>query len=99
LNSSRTIKHDIEAFTGDATAIVDRLETVTFRYNDGDTEQQHLGFIAEDVATVFPMAVDQSGDTPTLNIAHILALTVAGLQEANTRIAELEAKVAELEGR
>jgi hypothetical protein len=99
LNSSRTIKHDIEAFTGDATSIVDGLETVTFRYNDGDTEQQHLGFIAEDVATVFPMAVDQSGDTPTLNIAHIIALSVAGLQEANTRIAELEAKVAELEGR
>lgn len=99
LNSSRTIKHDIEAFTGDATSIVDGLETVTFRYNDGDTEQQHLGFIAEDVATVFPMAVDQSGDTPTLNIAHIIALSVAGLQEANTRITELEAKVAELEGR
>jgi hypothetical protein len=99
LNSSRTIKHDIETFTGDATAIVDGLETVTFRYNDGDTEQQHLGFIAEDVATVFPMAVDQSGDTPTLNIAHIIALSVAGLQEANTRIAELEAKVTELEAR
>jgi hypothetical protein len=98
LNSSRTIKHDIEAFTGDATSIVGGLETVTFRYNDGDTEQQHLGFIAEDVETVFPMAVDQSGDTPTLNIAHIIALSVAGLQEANTRIAELEARVAELGG-
>jgi len=96
LNSSRTIKHDIEAFAGDATAIVNSLETVTFRYNDGDTDQQHLGFIAEDVATVFPMAVDQSGDTPTLNIAHIIALSVAGLQEANERIAQLEAQVAAL---
>ena len=99
LNSSRTIKHDIEAFTGDATSIVDGLETVTFRYNDGDTDQQHLGFIAEDVATVFPMAVDQSGDTPTLNIAHIIALSVAGLQEANERIAQLETRIAELEAR
>lgn len=97
LNSSRTIKHDIAAFDGDATSIVDGLEPVTFRYNN-EPDVQHLGFIAEDVATVFPIAVDDTGETPTLNIAHLLALTVAGLQEANARIAVLEARVSELEG-
>lgn len=97
LNSSRTIKHDIAAFDGDATSIVDGLEPVTFRYNN-EPDVQHLGFIAEDVATVFPIAVDDTGETPTLNIAHVLALAVAGLQEANARIAVLEARVSELEG-
>jgi len=94
LNSSRTIKENINDFSG-ATTVVDSLRPVSFSYIDGDG-QTCVGLIAEEVAEVLPIAVSDVGETPTLNLATVVGVAVAGLKEANARISELEAQVAAL---
>lgn len=92
LNSSRTIKENIADYSG-ATAVVDALRPVSFNYVDGDG-QTCVGLIAEEVAEVLPIAVSDVGDSPTLNLATVVGVLVAGLKEANARISALEERLA-----
>lgn len=95
--SSLTVKNTIQDYDG-ATAVIDSLRPVTFLYNASPDMGKQVGLIAEEVQAVDPMFVAET-DVPSLNLNSIVGLAIAGLQEANTRITELEAKVAELEGR
>jgi len=95
--SSLTVKNTIQDYDG-ATAVIDSLRPVTFFYNASPDMGKQVGLIAEEVQAVDPMFVAET-DVPSLNLNSIVGLAIAGLQEANTRITELEAKVAELEGR
>lgn len=93
--SSLTVKNTIQDYDG-ATAVIDSLRPVTFLYNASPDMGKQVGLIAEEVQAVDPMFVAET-DVPSLNLNSIVGLAIAGLKEANTRIAELEAKVAELE--
>lgn len=93
--SSRTVKNTIQDFDG-ATAIVDALRPVTFVYNTSPHMGTQVGLIAEEVEAVDSRFV-VDGDVLGLNLNSVVGLLVAGLQEANTRIESLEARVAQLE--
>jgi hypothetical protein len=72
--SSRAYKHDIQDLSGqDAAAALAALNPVMFRYND-DGEQQHVGFIAEDVPELVAMK-DRKGLSP-MDIVAVLTKVV-----------------------
>ena len=95
-HSSRTVKENIEDYAG-ASSVIEQLRPVTFQFIDGNASTQ-IGLIAEEVQEVLPIAVDDYSDVLSLNQNTLLGLALAGLKEANARITQLEAQVAELNG-
>ena len=69
-----------------------------------DPEVKHIGFVAQEVETVFPSVVevagsdDQNKDIKAVKTTVLVPILVKALQEAVARIETLEAKVAALEG-
>ena len=94
--SSRTVKNTIQDYNG-ATAVIDALRPVTFIFNNSPHMGTQVGLVAEEVAEVDSKFVVDA-DVPSLNLNSIVGLAIAGLQEANTRITALEARIAELKG-
>lgn len=95
-SSSRTIKNSIEDFVG-ASRIIDDLRPVTYMLNAHPDMGEQVGLVAEEVEEIDPRFVVH-GDVLGLNLNSLVGLALAGLREANSRIVELEARIAQLEG-
>lgn len=87
--SSRTVKHDITDFAG-ALEIVDRIDVRRFHYNADsglgyDPSRWYYGPIAEELATIFPDAVDQTpGHPPSVNDRIVLGIDTNAIKELHT---------------
>ena len=85
------------------------LEIVTYKYNDQTHDDVNVGVIAQQVESVEPVWVDSDGwDKETLKgeeplktvyTKDIIFAAIKALQEAMTRIEQLEAKVIALEAK
>ena len=84
------------------------IEIVAFKYKDQTHEDNNIGVIAQQVESVAPefVDVDGFGDTPedgvplkTVYTTDMYHAAIKALQEAMTRIEQLEAKVAALESK
>jgi hypothetical protein len=92
--SSRAYKHDIHDLSSeDAEQALAGLNPVRFRYNDND-DQQHVGFIAEDVPELVAMK-DRKGLSPM----DIVAVLTKVVQEQNQRLQVERSARESLEGR
>jgi hypothetical protein len=90
--SSRAFKQDIADLSADtAVQALDELTPVTFAYT-ADPSEKHVGFIAEDVP-----ALVATGDRTGLSPMDVVAVLTKVLQEQQKTIAELQARVAQLE--
>lgn len=85
VDSSRTVKRDIESYAGDALALVEGMDVVTYRHKEqldpsGDVK---LGIIAESVHE--PLAVRMIGDESEshlgLNLMSLLTLNTRAIQQ------------------
>jgi len=102
-SSSKRYKHDIKPLE-DAHNLL-KLEPKTFVYNEGhplqyaDMEGQRLpGFIAEDVAEVYPSAViHRDGEIESWDERRIIPGMLKLIQEQQERINDLEAHLKKLE--
>ena len=83
------------------------LEIVSFKYNDQTHDNDNIGVIAQQVESVAPEFVDNSGfgDTPedgvplkTIFTTDLYHAAIKALQEAMARIETLEAEVNTLKG-
>lgn len=103
--SSRRYKHDIKPVENEALnphRLYD-VEVVQFKYNEGmitDTEdcrydKELIGFIAEQFAEHYPLAVDMNkdGDCETWNAQYVIPPMLALIQEQNERITKLEERL------
>ncbi len=95
--SSRRYKHDIEPM-GEVTAMLQKLRTVTFRYNKPQNDGSHpvqYGLIAEEVAEVLPdLAVFNKDGTPETVKYHLLpSFLLAGYQSQQQTIAAQAEKI------
>lgn len=89
--SSREIKHDVvDLSTETAIDVLAKLRPVLFTYDE--TEEQHAGFIAEEV----PEVVAQPG-RKTVNSMDFIAVLTAVVKEQQETIQGLAAKVEQLE--
>ncbi len=100
--SDRRRKHSIQPINGVLEGVL-QLSPSTFQFNgSNDSDARHLGYIAQDVARVFPDAVSQTdNDLMTIRPTALTALNTAALIEMNgryeQRIGELEERLEKLE--
>jgi hypothetical protein len=94
--SDARVKNNITYITSSTYDIVSQLQPVSFEFNSNPGITRH-GFIAQDVLEIKPDLVlgdgAEEGGTYGLDYDGILALTVKALQEATTRIEQLEQEV------
>jgi hypothetical protein len=103
--SDARVKENVQDST-EGLDIIKLLRPVRFDFKDGfgNNRKNQLGFIAQEVESVFPDAVDVAGEADENNEpyksvgpAAFIPVLVKALQDAAERIEQLEAKVAALE--
>ncbi|MFN0176795.1 MAG: tail fiber domain-containing protein [Saprospiraceae bacterium] len=103
LPSDRRLKTDIEAISTGILTKMMQLKPVSYRYKAEATDAKHtLGFLAQDVLSVFPELVGQSTDRNgkngflSINYGGFGVLAVKAIQEQQTEIEGLKKENAEL---
>ena len=107
--SSRKFKHDIKPIENeelDPEHLYD-IEVVQFKYNDDYLEENDqrygidcIGFIAEQVNEVYPIAADrETGEPRNWEMRYIIPPMLALIQQQKKKIDDLESRMNELEGR
>jgi hypothetical protein len=97
LPSSRTVKEAITPMSGaEAASLLGKIDVVHYRYTAAsgqDATKPHIGFIAEDVAKVFPEGGNTVGPktklVPSVSDRDLLALLFAVVQEQQRQIDKL----------
>jgi hypothetical protein len=78
--SSRTMKHDIENLDSrEATNALHQLIPVKFIYNDDESHEQRVGFIAEDVPEIVAASDRQS--VPIMDVVAVMARVLKDQQQ------------------
>lgn len=106
--SSRKFKHDIKPIENaelDPKHLYD-IEVVQFKYNDDYLEENDqrygidcIGFIAEQVNEVYPIAADrETGEPRNWEMRYIIPPMLALIQQQKKKIDDLESRINELEG-
>jgi hypothetical protein len=92
--SDENEKHDIVVADKDKLVkAIDALVPKTFAYNNDPADETHLGFIAQDVQKVLPLAVTEFDDGRLgLSTDTIVTALVAKVQQLEARLAAIEAK-------
>ncbi len=97
INSDRRLKKNIQELDRDEAVLdrVSKLRPVRFHWRDQDDEaEKTVGFIAQEVETLFPDAIAHNGDRLAISTSELAAYTIAGLQEhkaaSDARLAGLE---------
>ena len=96
------LKKDIERLGGTLEKIM-RLEPVTYRFaGEDDTASKHYGLVAQDVATVFPVAVrnhrteeGRPDDTQTVAYSELIPVLAKGIQELRELISAQQVLIEE----
>ena len=107
--SSRSFKHDIKPVENselDPSHLYD-IEVVQFKYNDDYLEENDqrygvdcIGFIAEQVNDVYPIAADrETGEPRNWEMRYIIPPMLALIQQQKKKIDELESRINKLESK
>lgn len=107
--SSRKFKHDIKPIENaelDPEHLYD-IEVVQFKYNDDYLEENDqrygidcIGFIAEQVNEVYPIAADrETGEPRNWEMRYIIPPMLALIQQQKKKIDDLESRINELESK
>ena len=104
VTSDRRAKHSIEELPDAYVEALDKMTPVRFKYNDGQSDRYHVGFIAQDVEAALTDAglcgkdfggfVDLDGDGKTLGLAYdeFIGLLFAKIRKLEEKIEKLEDK-------
>ena len=87
--SSRDVKHDIQPMEdmGDA---LDRLEPVTYVYDDDPDEKKRYGLIYEDTMEVLPNICTQDESNKAINYVELIPMMLKEIQDLRARVKALE---------
>ena len=111
ITSDRNQKHNIENLDDRYSLIMDKLKPRRFKYDDGQSDRYHTGFIAQevkdsmdevgldtkDLAAYVAAAIDGDQTVLSLRYEEFIALNTWQIQKLKSRVASLEARIAELE--
>ena len=88
-NSSKDIKHNITPLpsVGDK---LDRLEPVTFVYDDDKDEKVRAGLIYEDTVEVLPEICTDDESNKAINYVELIPMLLKEIQELRARVKALE---------
>ena len=107
--SDRNAKHDIESLPETYSKLFDNLNPVRYKYNDGESDRFHTGFIAQDVGEAIEKSgldskdfagyiVDPEGNY-YLRYEEFVALAVNEVKILKQKNIDLEKRVADLESK
>ena len=83
------MKHDIQPMEdmGDA---LDRLEPVTYVYDDDPDEKKRYGLIYEDTMEVLPNICTQDESNKAINYVELIPMMLKEIQDLRARVKALE---------
>ena len=95
-NSSIRYKKNIRNF--ESSDRIDQIEPIIYNYKDDDENKDYLGFIAEDIAELYPELVEYDEDNIPEAIAYsrFAVLAISEIKSLRQRLSDLEEKVNEL---
>jgi hypothetical protein len=98
--SDLALKTDVQ-LVKDATRTLERIRGYTFDWKDGSTaierarsstgEYKEYGLIAQEIQTVIPSAVAQTGTTLSVSYSSLIPILVEAVRELSDRVTRLEA--------
>jgi len=88
-NSSRNIKHDIQPMESKGEQI-DKLQPVTFVYDDDPDENKRAGLIYEDTVDVMPEICTKDESSKAINYVELIPMLLKEIQDLRKRVKELE---------
>ena len=91
-NSSRDIKHDIVPMesVGDK---LDKLEPVTFVYDDDEEENKRMGLIYEDTVEVMPEICTEDENNKAIDYLSLVPALLKEIQDLRSRVKALEERI------
>lgn len=90
--SSREVKHDIKALPPVGEKL-DKLEPVTFIYNDDKEEKTRNGLIYEDTVDILPDICNDNGKAKTIDYVALVPILLKEIQDLRKRVADLESRL------
>lgn len=97
IESDRNIKNSIRPLSAEETHNkVLQLQGVKYKLNKEDNDQDHIGFIAQEVEKVFPEFV-KKGDIKSVNYSQMVAVLLESIKHQNSVIESLETRIKALE--
>lgn len=90
--SSKDIKHNINELPSVGEKL-DKLEPVTFVYNNDPEEKTRHGLIYEDTVDVMPEICANNEGQKSINYIELIPMLLKEVQDLRKRVAELEAKL------
>lgn len=97
IESDRNIKNSIRPLSAEETHNkVLQLQGVKYKLNKEDNDQDHIGFIAQEVEEVFPEFIKQ-GDIKSVNYSQMVAVLIESIKHQNSVIKSLETRIKALE--
>lgn len=112
--SDRTLKHDIEKLGEGYSNLFDSLQPVRYKYNDGQSNRYHTGFIAQEVEDAVLSAglttkdfaavcyhMDDNGNKSNYSVRYseIVSLNTWQIQKLKPRVSSLEQTILDYESR
>ena len=87
--SSREVKRDIRPLENQG-EIIDRLEPVSFAYNDDPAERKRFGLIYEDAVQVLPEICTGNEKNKGINYVDMVPVLLKEIQDLRKRVRALE---------
>lgn len=108
-NSDRRLKNSIQDIPLNVTLLYDKLNPVSYKFNDGTSNRQHFGFIAQDIQqSLADLSIDSKDFAPlcipkeedaymSVRYTEFIALNTDQIQKLKKRVTEQDARIEELE--
>ena len=90
--SSRDIKHNIRRLESCGERL-DRLEPVTFAYNDDKKERKHAGLIYEDTIGIMPEICTGDESNKAISYTELIPMLLKEIQDLRARVKTLEGMI------
>jgi len=111
-SSDRNMKHDIKTISETYSSLFDKLNPVTFTWNNNQSNRTHLGLIAQELkqaiidvglttqhCAAYVEWIDEEGDTGCgIRYEELISLNIYEIQKLKKRVIELENKLKEIQG-
>ena len=87
-SSSLFVKHDIKSLAN--LSVFDKLNPVSFKYNNDESDKTHYGLIYEETIKLIPDVCQENNGTKTINYIELVPILIKEIQNLRTRVSELE---------
>jgi hypothetical protein len=107
--SDRRLKNSVQALSPKLDLLYDQLKPVSYKFNEGTSDRQHFGFIAQDIQqSLAELNIDSKDFAPlcipkeedaymSIRYTEFISLNTAQIQKLKKRVAEQDNRIEELE--